>query len=124
MKRMFVLALLVVALGAKTTVGQQYAGTANQCLREYYDSNNYGWLTYENTCALDLHVVIVAISGRNIGSMDLGAGRHDGPGLTRGEVSAAGGVEAYACRAGYHPVDGNDNQIYARPVAQYRCKRS
>jgi hypothetical protein len=103
---------------------QQYASTANQCLREYYDSNNYNWLTFQNTCSQEIHVTLVPKRGNAAGALYLTSGRHDGLGLTANEVKAAGGIEAYACPARYVAVDTNDALITSQAVNSFRCKRS
>jgi hypothetical protein len=46
------LELFVSCLSSQRANAQQYATTANQCVRAYSNSNNYTWLTYENTCNL------------------------------------------------------------------------
>lgn len=123
MKRAIILFAALGFLGSTHAIAQQYASTANQCLREYYNTNNYNWLTYENTCGQALYVVLVTNSGGNWG-LDLSPGGNGGPGLSANEVRSAGGIHAYACPANYVPVDPNDNLIHSRPVNQYRCKQN
>jgi hypothetical protein len=110
--------------GPGSPAPQQYAATLNQCVREYYDRNNYNWLSYENTCSQAIYVVIVSKSGTNIGSFNLVPGQSGGPGLSFSEVTAKGGVEAYACPVNFVPVDSNDQRVNSQPVANYRCKKS
>jgi hypothetical protein len=111
----FVLFLSLLFLTPHAAKAQQYASTANQCLREYYDSNNYNWLTFQNNCNQEIHVTLVSRRGEAVGALDLASGRHDGPGLTANEVRAAGGIEAYACPA---------ELITSQVVNSFRCKRS
>ena len=121
-KTVFLLAVLGL-LGSTHAMAQQYTNTANQCLREYYNPNNYNWLTYDNKCDQAIYVVLVSGSGENW-SLDLRAGGSGGPGLSANEVRAAGGIHAYACPAGWVPVDSNDNLVHSRPVNEYRCKQN
>jgi hypothetical protein len=116
--------LVLPFLASRSANAQQYASTANQCVRTYYDSSNYNWLTYENTCSQAIYVTLVSNSGTNVGGLDLTPGRHDGPGLTAEEVRAIRGIEVYACPADYYAVDTADNRISTRAVSTYRCKRS
>jgi hypothetical protein len=81
-------------------------------------------LSYENTCSQAIYVVIVSKSGTNIGSFNLVPGQSGGPGLSFSEVTAKGGVEAYACPVNFVPVDSNDQRVNSQPVANYRCKKS
>jgi hypothetical protein len=93
-------------------------------LREYYDPNNYNWLTYQNTCNQAIHVTMVGRDGTAVGQIDIGAGRHDGPGLTSREVSAMGGMEAYACPAHYVAVESDDTLIRTQVVSSFTCKKN
>ena len=119
-----VLLLILPFLAAHKAKAQQYASTANQCVRAYYDSNNYNWLTYENTCSQAIYVTLVSNAGTNVGALDLDPGGHGGPGLSANEVKAIRGVEVYACPSGYYAVDTSDNRISTRTVSTYRCKQS
>jgi hypothetical protein len=123
MKKASILFAVLSLLGSTQAFAQQYTSTANQCLREYYNPNNYNWLTYENTCDQALYVVLVTNSGGSW-ALDFSPGSNSGPGLSANEVRAAGGIHAYACPAGYVPVDPNDNLIRSRPYSQYRCKQN
>jgi len=111
---------LVMKYSAKA---QQYASPATQCVQGYYDANNYNWLTYRNTCNEAVHVTMVSGDGSNVGAIDLGPGRHDGPGLTAREVRAIGGMEAFPCPAHYTAVAADDSPL-RRQVSAYRCKKS
>jgi hypothetical protein len=122
-KRTLILLAVLGLIGSSHAIAQQYTSTTNQCLREYYNANNYNWLTYENTCNQALYVVLVTGSGGSW-SLDLAPGGSGGPGLSANEVRSAGGIHAYACPAGYVPVDSNDNLIHSRTVSQYRCKQN
>jgi hypothetical protein len=125
MNRMASAMLLILPfLATHKAKAQQYANTANQCVRSYYDSNNYNWLTYQNTCSQAIYVTLVSNSGTNVGGLDLSPGQHNGPGLSVNEVRAVRGIEAYACPAGYVAVDTNDELITRRTVSSFRCKRS
>ena len=101
---------------------QQFASPATQCLQGYYDPNSYNWLTYRNNCNEEVHVTLVSGDGSNVGAIDLGPGRHDGPGLTANEVRAIGGMEAYACPAHYAAV-GSDGEPLRRQASAFRCKK-
>ena len=102
---------------------QQYASPLTQCVQGYYDPSNYNWLTYRNTCNEAIHVTMVSGDGSNVGAIDLGPGRHDGPGLTAKEVRAIGGMEAYACPAHYAAVDADGEPLRSQ-ISAYRCKKN
>jgi hypothetical protein len=120
----YLLLLFLPFLATHKAKAQQYASTANQCVRSYYDPKSYNWLTYENTCSQAIYVTLVSNSGTNVGGLDLAPGQHNGPGLSSNEARAMNGIEAYACPAGYVAVDSNDERITNRAVSSYRCKRN
>ncbi len=111
-------------LGGVHAHAQQFAPNATQCVREYYDRNNYNWLTYENTCSQAIHITLVGRDRSYTGGLDLGPGRHDGPGMTAQEVRGVGGMEAYACPAHYAAVDADGELIRTEPVSGFRCKKN
>jgi hypothetical protein len=122
--QLFFLLVLASLSASQNANAQQYAATANQCVRSYYDSNNYNWLTYQNTCSQAIYVTMVSNAGTNVGALDLDPGGHGGPGLSASEVRTLRGVEVYACPSGYYAVDTSDNRVSTRPVSTYRCKQS
>lgn len=125
MKRLLRLGLLLLLpLAMKYSArAQQYASPATQCIQESYDPNNYNWLTYKNNCNQSIHLTMVSGDGSNVGAIDLGPGRHDGPGLTAREVRAIGGMEAYACPAHYAAVDADGDPVRTQ-VSEFRCKKN
>ena len=112
-------------LGASAASAQQFVTpTFNGCIRQFYDSSMYNWLSYENTCGQSLSVVFVPNEPGHGGggAMDLGPGRHNSTGLSSSEVRDNGGFELYVCPSGYVPV-GPDNRYVTRVIPEFRCKR-
>ena len=127
MKRhLFSFALLgLLSLGAQAAHAQQYVRPEfNGCIRQFYDSNMYNWLSYENTCSQSLSVVFVPNDPGHGGggAIDIGPGRHSSTGLNSSEVRDNGGFELYVCPSGFIPV-GPDNRYVTRVIPEFRCKR-
>jgi hypothetical protein len=123
MKRASLLLAVAGFLISPLAHAQQYATVATNCLREYYDPNSYNWLTYQNTCGQAIHITMVGRDGTPVGAIDIGPGRHDGPGLSAREVNAMGGMEAYACPAHYVAVEADDTVIRTQVVSSFSCKK-
>ena len=95
-----------------------------QCVREYYDRDEYNWLAYQNSCGDAVHITLVGRGGRWSGALDVGAGRHGKHRHERSRGEGRCGLEAYACPAHYAAVDANDQLIIAQYVTSYRCKKN
>jgi hypothetical protein len=115
----------LLMLSTSAAFAQRYVSpTFNGCVHQFYDSQMYNWLAFENNCSESLNVTFVPyIAGHGGGgAMELRPGRHDSTGLSRREVGDNGGFELYVCPAGYIPV-GPDDRYVTRVIPQFRCKR-
>jgi hypothetical protein len=124
MRRTLILLAVAGFLCSPHANAQQYASVATNCLREYYDPNNYNWLTYQNTCNQAIHLTMVGRDRTPEGQIDIGPGKHDGPGMSAQEVRAVGGMEAYACPAHYVAVEADDTLIRTQVVSSFSCKKN
>ena len=114
----------LLSLGTQAAQAQEYVTPVfNGCIRQFYHSNMYNWLSYENTCSQSLSIVYIPRSpGYGASQMDLGSGRHNSTGYSRSEVQSKNGFELYVCPSGYVPV-GPDNSYVNRIIPEFRCKR-
>jgi hypothetical protein len=105
---------------------QLVEGLPSSCINQFWDRQNYSWLSFQNTCSQPVYVTFIfnnpsgwALSGGN--SMNLAPGAHKTTGLTGTEINQAGGFQYYVCPANTLPVDLNGN-TFTSNVSAYRCK--
>jgi hypothetical protein len=117
------LVLLSCTLTGRLACSQTYAHGLNQCAHEFYDTHDYNWISYENTCKQEIHVTLVGTSKPYSGGLDIKPGAHKSPGLSEKEVETYGGLTVYVCPAGFHAVDAADRPIVLKVVDKFTCKK-
>ena len=122
--------LLCLAAGALLTIGnagiaaaqRHEVPTFSSCIREFYDSGMYNYLTYKNNCSQSLTVVFVAKDGSGAGgTMDLRPGAQDSVGKLAGRSPKIGAFQLYVCRSGYVPLD-DSGKLVSKPKSNYQCQ--
>jgi hypothetical protein len=99
-----------------------YTANVNSCITgAFYDPNSYNWYAYPNNCTDRIKVVWVSRDGLHGGTLEIRPGKNGNIGFSEREIEEMRGVEAYACREHYNPVDVNDRNI-TKPVSEFRCK--
>lgn len=106
--------------------GNYVPGLAGSCVSNFWDSSNYGWMSFRNNCGQAIHLTIVAFNGTGPfghgGAMDIAPGASANIGQSPAEVgSAGGGYSTYPCPAGYVAVDANGRTIDSANE-QFNCK--
>ena len=95
----------------------------NSCIKEFYDPEMYNYLTFQNTCAQSLTVVLVAKDGSGAGgTMELRPGGKDSVGRSKGKEPKPGSFALYVCPTGNIPVDDN-NQLVSKPDSNFKCQQ-
>jgi hypothetical protein len=97
---------------------------ATSCVRQFWDPNNYNWLSFENNCGQAIYVNYIPHRPGGWamgGGMHLAPGNHNNTGLSSAEINQTGGFDLYVCPTDSVPVDLRGN-VFNVNVAQYRCK--
>ena len=117
-------ALLLMLTGSITTFGQRHEiPPLNSCITEFYDPEMYNYLTFKNSCAQSLTVVLVAKDGSGAGgTMELRPGGKDSIGRSKGKEPKPGSFELYVCPTGNIPVDDNNEKV-SKPGSNFRCQQ-
>jgi hypothetical protein len=97
---------------------------ATSCVRQYWDSQFYNWLSFENNCGQAIYLTFIfhqTVGWAMSGGMNLVPGAHQNTGRSSSDINQAQGFDLYVCPAGSNPVDLNGNTFNSN-VAEYRCK--
>jgi len=97
---------------------------ATSCVRQFWDPNNYNWLSFENNCGQAIYVNYIPHRPGGWamgGGMHLAPGHHDNTGLSSAEINQTGGFDLYVCPTDSVPVDLSGN-VFSANVSEYRCK--
>ena len=95
------------------------------CIKEFYDPGMYNYLTFQNTCAQSLTVVLIPKDGSpGGGTLELRPGAKDSVGLsnTQKKVPKPGSFRLYVCPSGYVPLD-DSGQPVSKPTGSFRCEQ-
>jgi hypothetical protein len=94
------------------------------CVRQFWDTQVYNWLSLENDCGVPIYVSYIFNAPKGWamnGSTNLAPGAHGNTGLSFSDINQAGGFQFYVCPANSLPVDANGNILRAN-VTEYQCK--
>lgn len=112
---------LTIAIPSVSHAQRHEIPPLNSCIKEFYDPEMYNYLTFKNTCAQSLTVVLIAKDGSGGGgTMELRPGGKDSVGRSAGKEPKPGSFELYVCPTGNIPVDDN-NQLVSKPGSNFRC---
>lgn len=110
--------------GSGRAVSSYLSPLPASCVRQFWDSRSYNWLSFENNC--DQPVSVTFIFNHNVGWAMTGAillapGAQGTTGRSSSDINQAGGYDYYVCPANSVPVDLSGN-IFSSNVSEYRCK--
>jgi TPR repeat protein len=114
----------VVAGPVGSSAVQYTTPLATSCVRQFWDTNTYNWLSFENDCGQAIYVSYIPHTPGGWamgGGMHLQPGSYSNTGLSSDNVNKAGGMGIYVCPTDSVPVDLNGNALNTN-VAEYRCK--
>jgi hypothetical protein len=97
---------------------------ATSCVRQFWDPDNYNWLSFENNCGQAIYVNYIPHRPGGWamgGGMNLAPGNHNNTGLSSADINQTGGFDLYVCPTDSVPVDLS-GKVFNVNVAQYRCK--
>jgi hypothetical protein len=111
--------------GASGSASARYlTPLATSCVRRYWDSQVYNWLSFENDCGQAIYLTFIfahPVGWAMSGSMHLSPGAHSNTGRSSSDINQAGGYDLYVCPANSIPVDLNGNTFNAN-VTEFLCK--
>lgn len=106
------------------TSSRLVSGLPGSCVSQFWDPQNYNWLSLRNVCNQPIYVSYIfnKPSGWAMnGGTTLAPGAHATTGESFNDISQAGGFQYYVCPANYVPVDVNGNTLSVN-VTEYRCE--
>ena len=109
-----------------TTAANYTAPLSASCIREFWDPNDYNWLSFQNTCSQPIRVDFIAANPDDTFGMsakDLAPGQADSTGWSQTDVSRKRGFVLFVCPAGYLAVDSATDQPIRRANENFRCKQ-
>ena len=110
--------------GSGSASARNLTPLATSCVRQYWDSQVYNWLSFENDCGQAIYLTFIfahPVGWAMTGSMNLAPGAHSNTGRSNSDINQAGGYDLYVCPANSIPVDLNGNTFTAN-VPQFLCK--
>ncbi len=96
------------------------------CIREFWDTKHYNWLSFENDCGQAVNLTWIAKNPNDhfgASNADIAAGQSTNTGWSQTEVATKGDFALFICPAGSVAVDGNTRQMVNNPNATYSCKK-
>ena len=109
-----------------TTTANYAAPLSASCIRQFWDPNNYNWLSFQNTCSQAVRVDFIASNPDDtfgMSSKDLAPGQADSTGWSQTDVSKKRGFALFVCPAGYLAVDSTTDQPVRHANENFRCKQ-
>ena len=98
------------------------SGLSSSCVREFWDSRFYNWLSFQNNCGQPIYLVFIfPINGAS--SMHLASGASDNTGRSQAEIAKMGSYSLFVCPEGYSPVDSITKQYVSRVNQSFICKQ-
>ena len=109
--------------GSGITTGGAYAASLDtSCVRFFYNSNNFGWLSFTNNCGQKISLVILVNDNMNVGAgaTKLNAGDTGDIPIDQVAIARHGGYSAYVCPYPFNVVDMNNKPIQVN-VPKFQC---
>jgi hypothetical protein len=97
---------------------------SSNCVQQFYDTNAYGWLAFQNNCGRTIYIEFIFqhnVGWAMTGAWTLPPGGHVNTGRSNKDVQLAGGLDLYVCPQDSVPVDLSGNVLVSN-VSDYRCK--
>jgi hypothetical protein len=99
------------------------SGLPSNCISQFYNPQNYNWLTFQNNCGQAVSITYTGITAPRNGQLDLGIGKKGGPGETASEVAKHGGFYLYVCPLNAIPVDSSTHKYVQHPNLSFVCQK-